>query len=247
MRSITIKNFALKIFKNKVYFTILFLTILFIDIFIKTNVEDLSYRYFSKSLVIISLFLFYCINKFGSLNAFKFNTIVISLVFFLIGDLLIINHLNPVFFTSAMILFVIGKIMYCINFSNNRDFNLTRLLPFCLFSFILMVSVLILVIDNLGDYFLPVLLYFFITLLMFLFAYLRKSDVNAKSYYQVFLGMFIFLLSETIFLIKTFYIPIPYNQTLIMLTYGLAQYFIIIGLVNEQKLPDPFGLNNSSF
>ena len=128
--------------------------------------------------------------------------------------------------------------MYCIKFSNNRDFNLIRLLPFSFFSFLLMVLILMLVINKLGNFFIPVLLYFFVSLLMFLFAYLRKNDVNKMSYYLVFLGMFSFLISEIVMVLKTFYIHIPYNQTVIMLSYGVAQYLIVLGIINEKKQPN---------
>lgn len=38
-----------------------------------------------------------------------------------------------------MLFFVLGKIMYCLRFTNNRDFKLARLLPFLTVSFILIV------------------------------------------------------------------------------------------------------------
>lgn len=226
----------MKIIKSSRYFAILFLFLLLVDVYIKTHLENVPYRYISKFAVIISLLFYYNINK--KHNSFKYQAITIGLCFFLLGDLVIINYFETVFFVIAMISFVIGKIMYCIKFSNNRDFNLIRLLPFSFFSFLLMVLILMLVINKLGNFFIPVLLYFFVSLLMFLFAYLRKNDVNKMSYYLVFLGMFSFLISEIVMVLKTFYIHIPYNQTVIMLSYGVAQYLIVLGIINERKQPN---------
>lgn len=225
----------ISLFKNKIYFSIFFTVVLLIDIGVKIFLENFPYRFISKPIVLFLLIGFYVINTKES-NRNKFIYVLLGLLCFLIGDLFIINHTNQIFFIASMLLFSLGKLFYCLKFTNVKDFDVNRLTPFLITCFVFMVFIFNLIYENLGVYFIPVLIYFFISLLMALFSFLRKEDTNLNSYRMVFLGILFFLVSETVMVLKTFYHEIIFQDFLIMFTYGLAQYFIITGLILEYKM-----------
>lgn len=223
------------LFKNKVYFLVIFTVVLLIDITVKIFLEEFPYRYISKPIVLFLLIGLYLINNKES-HKNKFLFVLLGLVSFLIGDLFIINHTTKVFFITSMLLFSVGKLFYCLKFTNTIDFNMSRLTPFLAVCFLLVVVIFRLIYENLGHYLIPFIIYFFVSLVLALFSFLRKDATNIESYRMVFLGILFFLISEVVMVLKTFYHEIIFQDFLIMFTYGFAQYFIINGLLLEYKI-----------
>ncbi len=225
----------ISLFKNKIYFSVLFAAVLFIDIAVKIYLEDFPYRYISKPIVLSLLIGFYLVNN-KETNKKKSLYVLLGLLSFLIGDIFVIDYSTQVFFIVSMLLFSLGKLFYCLKFTNFEDFNVNRLIPFLIICFIFMVFIFRLIYENLGDYFIPVLIYFFVSLLLALFSFLRKNATNVDSYRMVFLGILFFLVSETVMVLKTFYHEIIFQDFLVMFTYGVAQYLIVTGLLLEYKI-----------
>ncbi|AUC77173.1 hypothetical protein CW732_16420 [Olleya sp. Bg11-27] len=216
------------------YFSILYFLLLLVDIYTKINMPDIPYRYITKTIVLGGLLVFtryYCYDK----NKKTSNYLYYGLILFFIGDILIIDHTNTIRFVVSMILFVAGKVCYTLKFKHKEDFSIKRLMPFFIVCFLFLAIVYDFIYHNLNLYFIPVTLYFFISLIMILFAFIRKGAVNNKSYYIVFAGVGVFLFSETTMVIKTFYGDVLYQDFLIMFCYALGQYLIIIGVLFENK------------
>ena len=222
---------------KKPYFIIGYFLVLLLDIGVKVNLEPFPFRYFTKPLLMLVLILFYIKNH-TAVAKEKHKYMLVALFLFLLADITVINHLNKILFIISMFMFIGAKAMYCLRFTNDRDFKLMRLLPFLTGIFVLMIFVFFLIYDNLGNYFIPVLIYFFVSLLLFLFAYLRKNDVNTKSYNYVIIAMFIFLFSEVVMVLKSFYKPLPFEGILVMLGYGVSQYLIVYGVTIEVKMDE---------
>lgn len=206
--------------------------------------DAMPYRYISKTLVLVFLLFFYLINqKETSKKHFWFMTI--ALVSFLLGDWLLINPKNTTLFATGMMFFIIGKLFYAFRFSNQRDFKLSRLMPFLVVCFLYILWLMDLIYDNLHQLFLPVLIYFFASIIVLQFAFLRKYDVNKSSYFLVFIGMILSMASDSITALKTFYVPnFAYEKVTIMLFYGIAQYLIVLGIVKEKKQPEETLINS---
>ncbi|MBL7559368.1 lysoplasmalogenase [Olleya sp. YSTF-M6] len=219
------------------YYTPLFICLLVIDIYTKIYLPSMPYRYYSKVLVMGSLLVFtaYAIYK---KKVYVEKYIFYGLILFFIGDILIIDHLNKIKFIISIGLFVIGKILYIVKFSHKEDFSNKRLVPFFVICFLLVAILYSLIFTNLKDYFLPITLYFFISLVMTLFAYIRKGVVNNKSYYTVLLGVGLFVLSEATMVIKMFYGDVMFQDFLVMFGYAMGQYLIILGLILNRKAHD---------
>ncbi|WAC03925.1 lysoplasmalogenase [Lacinutrix neustonica] len=197
--------------------------------------EPVPYRYLTKTLLITSLLIYFIINH-NETSRKKVIMVVAALGCFIIGDLFLITMESKPLFIWGVFFFAIAKVLYSVRFSNHSDFKIYQLLPFLLFCFAYMCSVMLLVYDNLEDYFLPTLGYLFIVLIVAQFAYLRRNEVNKTSYWLVLIGIMFSMFSDSITLLKEFYSPnIAYHQITIMLFYGLSQYFIIVGIIQENN------------
>ncbi|GAA4900511.1 hypothetical protein GCM10023311_27690 [Flaviramulus aquimarinus] len=222
----------LNVFRNPKRFVVLFLLILLIDILVKLYASISLYRFFSKPFVLILLFVYYRMHN----NGRTYGSVELGLICFFLGDLFIISHKNVTCLGLSIIFFSLGKVCFGLRFSHKTDFNVSRLIPFSLVMFVYTVFLVSQVFENLKDFFVPALISFFLSLLMFQFAFLRKGVFNKKSYLYIFYGVMMFIFSEGIMAIKTFKMELPFQDVLIMLLYGLSVYFIIEGLNNEREI-----------
>lgn len=222
---------------KKAYFTIAYFLTLLLDLWVKVNLDSFPYRYFSKTLLMVLLIIYYKKNHTSNHKKNHLYTLL-ALVLFWAASIAVIDHVNDVRFLIGMLLFIMAKVMYCLRFTNYRDFSIIRLLPFLAGSFVLMVFVFSLIYNKLGFFLVPVLIYFFISLILFLFSYLRKNDVNNKSYNVVIVAMVLLILSEVIMALKTYYTSLVFEDISVMLFYGIAQFLIVYGILIEVKVED---------
>lgn len=219
--------------KNK--FTLLFFSALILDILVKLTCSIVPWRYISKPLILILLILFYYLKQpKEKQNGFKWA--MGGLIVFFIADLVLINVESMISLAVALLLVSIGKLFLCFRFSHKFDFKVRRLVPFSIIMFSYTFCLVSLVYDGLKEFFIPALISFFISLLLFQFAYLRKGVVNSKSYWYVFYGVLLFMISEGLMAIKTFRTDLPFQDGLIMFFYGTAMYLLTMGMVTERVI-----------
>lgn len=222
------------IFTCNTKFTIVFFIVLFIDVLVKLYCPIFPYRFISKPLIVLLLLGYYLKNKAGSDDK-KHLWMFLGLCSFLIGDLLIINHTNIVFLGLSLFFFSIGKVFFSFNFSHKNDFDVLRLVPFSVIMFAYAVFLISIVLNELKEFLVPALVSFFLSLLMFQFAYLRKGVCGKKSYMYVFVGVMIYIISESLMAIKTFKQDLPFEDFFIMMFYGISMYYIVLGVINGQQ------------
>ena len=87
--------------------------------------------------------------------------------------------------------------------------------------------------DGLGDLLIPVIVYMSAILLMALTAFLRQGSVTKISYIFVFIGALFFIISDSLLALNKFYKPLPLANISIMLTYAMAQLFIVFGIKKQ--------------
>ena len=226
------------IFKNKRFFTIFYFSILTIDLIVKLNLETIPFRLITKPSIVLSLLIYYLLNK-KEKGKKKFLFMILALSFFMLGDLFFIFNGTSVLFALGMSCFVIGKLFYAFRFSNENDFKLIKLLPLLIFCFTYILIILSIVYDNLGTYFFPALLYLFVAMLVLQFTHLRKSEVDRRSYLIVGLGVFCSVFADSISVLHTFYSNgIFYEEISVILFYGISQYLIVMGILEEKVKKD---------
>ena len=222
-------------FKNKLYISILFFLVLGIDLYFKTSDNPIYFRFFSKSLIIIMVFLYFVSSNNQKQTKDRFY--ILGLLFFWMGDILLLLYETPILYILGMLSFSIGKLLYCKRFSHQNDFKMASLLPFFIVVFTYTVVIILYIYDNLGSFFVPSIVYLFTSMLMGLFIFLRKDAVNKRSFYLIMFAFLCSIISDTAGGLESFYNPgLPFHKIIVMLFYGLFQYFVIVGLTSEKTI-----------
>ncbi|WP_412561238.1 lysoplasmalogenase [Winogradskyella sp. MIT101101] len=224
-------------------FSILFFIIVLFEL-ITGNAENLkTAHYIAKPAIVISLvFLFVKTSVHLSKNIKSLT--LFALVFSLLGDvLLMLVDQSSHFFTVGLIAFLLAHIMYILVFLKHRNQKQSAV-GFIIMLLIYASGLFYLLKDGLGEMLLPVTIYMLIILGMATSAFLRQGKVNTLSFKLVFIGAVFFMISDSILALNKFYQPIPLSNINIMVTYALAQYLIVLGIL-KTPLKSPQGDNPS--
>ncbi|KJD33246.1 hypothetical protein PW52_14485 [Tamlana sedimentorum] len=225
-----------KIVKSRLRFSAIFFSILIIDVIVKNISEVSLFRMVTKSslLLLLVVLVLYHRSEQKKENIFF---LISALICFWLGDIFMLFYKNIILYFVAIFFFVLGKLFYVFRLSTKRDFSMNRLLPYVLFGVAFMFVVYNFIFNGLCETsFFMVFLYFFAALKVFLFAILRKNAVVPLSYNLVLLGVFFSFFSDTITALSSFSeIVIPFSDSAIMVFYGLSQFFIVIGILEDKN------------
>ncbi len=165
-----------------------------------------------------------------------------ALTFSWIGDvILLFADRGEIYFILGLVAFLISHIFYIVLFNKqtisktiSNKLSFTAGIGLILLYFILMINTLI---PKLGSLTIPVVIYAMVISTMLYFALKGSYQWNAIPYHSVLVGAFLFISSDSILAMNKFYEPIPNASFLIMITYLLAQYGIVKGIVhlNQKK------------
>jgi len=95
------------------------------------------------------------------------------------------------------------------------------------------VGLLTLIYPNLNEMKIPVIIYALVISLMLWSSIIRRGHTSQISFRLVFTGSIFFILSDTMLALNKFWQPLPVSGFLIMSTYMLAQYLIVLGLLKH--------------
>ena len=221
--------------KPEKLFTFFFVLILIAEL-ICSNVASLSQlHYITKPAIVTSLLLFFWAqSKPLSLSIRAMTSI--ALLFSVMGDiLLMLVYRSEDYFMFGLISFLLAHTTYILVFAKHYRFKtkvLALVFSLIVFAYFIFGSFS----NNLNDLYVPVLIYMMVLLLMVIMAALRqKSKVNRLSFTYVFIGALLFLTSDTILALNKFDQPISHSSWSIMLTYALAQYGIVMGMLKLSR------------
>jgi uncharacterized membrane protein YhhN len=210
----------MKIAKSIIPFTAVF-TVHLISILCKWD----SIIFYTKPLLLLAL-ITYC---FGNV---KFNvTIFAALLFSLLGDvLLLFQESNPLFFIFGLIAFLAAHICYIIYFITikKQEGNTNWSALIILLTLAYGIALVSLLFPKLGELKLPVIVYA-ATICTMLIAALH---IKANKFFAI--GGILFVISDSLLAINKFYLPFTSASFSIMLTYGLAQTFIVTGIIKNR-------------
>lgn len=216
------RNFT--IFNIYVAFSLLYLLILLLgyetlDLFLK------------PVLIPILGFGVYLYRKFPSKN-----TLLLALLFSWIGDvILLFADIAEIYFILGLISFLISHVVFCVVFNNQIKTKARKnSIAFGIGSFIIalyLIGMLSVLLPFLGDLKIPVTVYASVISIMVLFAFNGFFVWKNPGNKYIFIGAIAFVLSDSILAMNKFYAPIERNSFLIMLTYLVAQYLIVVGIL----------------
>ena len=215
-------------------FTALFIVIVLIELLSSTLSALSSFHNVAKPLILISLILFFYMQGKHLTNKTR-STMLFALTFSLIGDILLMfDHISMNYFLAGLISFLLAHIMYILVFIKKKNTSL-KPIPFIVILIIYALGLFYLLMDGLGSMLIPVIVYIIIILTMAISAALRKGNVPILSYYLVLIGSLLFILSDSFIAINKFHTSIPSEHLLIMSSYALAQYSIVMGVLRQKN------------
>ena len=222
--------------KTNLYLHLIIIPIFIVELISRWN-NNHTTEFFAKPFLLIWLGIYFYVNT-GNLKRDIF--IYLAFLFSWAGDMfLMFAHLNGLFFNAGVGGFFLAQLAYIKIYtdnikSDNKGLVFDKpvwLIPFALY----LAIILFLILGNLKGPMIPIIVIYSISLiLMSVFALNRKGLVNKKSFKLVFTGSLLFVLSDSMIAINRFYTEFQASAFLIMLTYFLAQYLIMKGLIEEK-------------
>jgi len=218
-------------FKIYIVFSILYLIVLF------TGHANLD-LYLKPALIPLLGFGVYFHPKFLSRRI-----LLNALIFSWIGDvILIFADIAEIYFILGLVSFLIAHITYCVLFNKQiiGEIQINKVL-FGLGSLVIafyLTAIILVLMPNLGDLKIPVIVYAAVISTMLLFAFNGYLIWKKPGALYIFVGAITFVISDSILAFDKFHAPIEKSSFFIMLSYLVAQYLIVVGIIklNAQKL-----------
>lgn len=193
--------------------------------------------YFTKPLILTSIII-YSIQTKNQENDAKLPFFIAGLFFALFGDIfLMIQEMD--LFIPGLASFLVMQVCYAYAFYLDNPQKLIskyaylRLAPFILFAiifyFILQPHLSGIVIK------VAVAIYALSIAIMAWLSLLRKNKISTPSFFLVFTGAILFMISDSIIAVDKFITSVPLNTIWVMGTYCLAQYLITLGFLKTKQ------------
>lgn len=190
---------------------------------------------FTKPLLMVGLMIYFN-NEVPKTVLSKF--VNAALFLSLLGDVfLIFSKAQPIFFLLGLASFLLAHLIYIflnLNLVDTEDRKLKFRWHDLLFGFYGLV-IFQQIKPGLGDMMIPALLYTIVICIMGITASKRWGKTDKASFWWVMIGAFFFIISDSILAINQFGTPFPQAGFLIMLTYIIAQFMIVRGIVEFIK------------
>lgn len=197
---------------------ILFLAVVFLHLTGILFYEKLAF--ISKPFLMVTLVIVYLV------SVKKANFWFVSALFFSFwGDVLLL--FKEQFFVLGLASFLIAHILYIKIVSTYiKKISFKKVVLASLPFVVVLCLLLFLIKDNLGEIKIPVIIYGLVISCFGAFSLLNYQQEKNKANLGLFLGIVIFIISDSIIAINKFYVPTENYQLYIMITYILAQYLI---------------------
>ena len=199
-------------------------------------------HFVSKPLLIIVLVLYYN-QSVSSVN----RIFVGALVFCWMGDVfLLFEPVSGLFFMAGLGSFLIAHLFFILSYRQFQfaedGYKGTQRVRLS-FPVVLAGSGLVVVLSpRLGDLKIPVMIYALALTLMVLQSIFRLGRTSAQSFWMVFAGAILFMISDSLLAINKFYQPISNAGVWVMSTYIAAVYSIVRGVIFH-----PAEINHKSY
>ena len=222
-------------FRKYLAFNIVFALIALLQLLsIYENIEPL--RMASKVAITLSLLLLLSLGT--KLKGRFHKRIFAGLVFAMAGDIFLLSS-TPDYFMAGLGSFLIAHLCYISAFyldfrsAPELDKKGARLAIF--FGIVVSCGIYFWLRPSLGAMRLPVLVYIFVITLMMMMAAFRNQRVNAISFKLILCGAVCFMISDAVLAGNRFVVHFSGEDLIVMFSYMLAQYLIVMGAV-ERKL-----------
>jgi uncharacterized membrane protein YhhN len=191
----------------------------------------------AKAVIIPLLMILFFTNKRSGLT--RSDKLIFAALFFSwAGDIILeFSHLQSNMFLPGLISFLTAHIMYFTAFiitpgeSVIINKRIYLLIPVLLYG----AGLIYYLYDDLAEMRIPVIVYSFVILAMLTGAIDRIEKVNKLSFSLVLTGAVLFVLSDSAIAINKFSYHFEYSSIVIMTTYVIAQYLIVMGYLQQSR------------
>jgi len=214
---------------RKIFWIILFLLVLAANIAGIILGNELL-QYYSKPILMIILGAYFIAQT--KVPATWLKVWILAALFFSWGGdiLLIFQDKRSLFFLLGLSSFLIAHVFYIVFFHNIRLIEEIKSNPLLLLIVVVYYAILISILSPfLGTMKLPVRVYGIVISFMFLLAMHMLFIKNKAAGKWMFFGALLFVISDSVLAINKFYQSFDGAGIIIMLTYGLAQLFLVEG------------------
>lgn len=189
-----------------------------------------SLRIISKPLIVLSLLAYFLLSTKGMASPLK-GWVVGALLLSWLGDvLLLFESRDSLYFILGLSAFLLAHVAYIIFFNRLRRVEGIALKPMLFLPVLVYyIGLISLLYSHLGAMKLPVVVYGAVISAMLATALHLKSLRGSAAGPLFLLGAALFVLSDSLLAVNKFLEPFTGAGLLIMLTYGLAQFFIVRG------------------
>jgi uncharacterized membrane protein YhhN len=223
---------------NGTKFKYLFFTLTFFEVLLQISIWNFhSIQQFTKPMLMPALALFFYneTKEYGHLN--KRNAMFVGLFFAWLGDVfLMYTSKGPQYFMYGLGSFLIMQFIYIYIFKTVPIKNIFNLSIPSLLVFLFGAIVLSLILPFLNDLKIPVIVYFLAILIMVLSALSQFYKYKTIPSKEVFIGAALFMISDSAIALNKFYSPLPFEGIIVMVTYIMAQWYIVNGMSKVLKV-----------
>lgn len=170
------------------------------------------------------------------------NSFVRAMFFCLAGDILLLAQgKDEIFFILGLLAFLVGHVLYILAYRQlqwkDRSGELmgTQKMRYAFPVILVGTGLLVVLIPGLAHLVVPVIAYSIVLMLMVITAIFRYGRTSPGSFVLVLIGAIFFMTSDSLLAVNKFYAPFDFAAPLIMLTYCLAQYLIVEGVLRHEE------------
>lgn len=191
-----------------------------------------------KSLIMLVLGAYYYTQSTQPISLTK--SVMAAIVFSWIGDIsLMFQGKNELYFMVGLGAFLIAHICYVMAYSQHIEkkegagLHGIQKFRFSLPIVLAGTGLITILYAHLGVFKIPVAVYAIVLMVMTLQALFRYGYTNTVSFWFVFVGAILFMISDSMIAVNKFLVPFELAGLAIMATYILAQFLIVKGLMSH--------------
>jgi uncharacterized membrane protein YhhN len=162
--------------------------------------------------------------------------LLIALTFSWIGDIILLfADKGEIYFIFGLVAFLLSHLVYILLFSKQENTRINEKKEIFWLGALAILAYFFIMIDTLfpklGDLKIPVIVYAVVITTMLFFAFKGSLKWTTPANNYILVGAIVFVSSDSILAFNKFYAPITHASFYIMLTYCLAQYLIVSGIL----------------
>lgn len=201
-----------------------------------SQLADLQWLHIMTKPLIMSSLAFYYFFTVEKVD--RSGVVLLAIVFSFAGDLLL---MNPGYFIPGLLAFLVAHVFYIFAYRQHRSDESTDALRGVhrirlAFPIVLAGAGLIVILyPAIEEYRIPVIVYALVITIMALSALSRFGRTTTESFWLVFGGAILFMISDSLIAIDKFLMPVAQGGFFILLTYAAAQFMIVSGLIKHEQ------------